>query len=98
MAQHALAGIASRPWRALDTFLRWHDARPRASFGDARGWIWLALVAATFVWMSNPLVFIPTYYLSFNEASVMDQGRAGPDAPVPARAPAPVALGGVPRR
>ena len=61
---------SDRPWRALDTFLRWHDARPRASFGDARGWIWLALVAATFVWMSNPLVFIPTYYLSFNEALV----------------------------
>ncbi|RYC11528.1 hypothetical protein [Nocardioides zhouii] len=70
MAQHALAGISNRPWRAVRDFLAWHDARPRASFVDARGWIWLALVASTFVWMSNPLVFIPTYYLSFNEALV----------------------------
>lgn len=58
----------TRPRQAVASLLAWHDARPRASFATARGWAWAALVAATFFWMSNPLVFIPSFYLSLGEA------------------------------
>ena len=68
MPQHALAGESSRPRRTLASLVMWHDSRPRSSFADARGWAWAALVAATFFWMSNPVVFIPSFYLSLGEA------------------------------
>lgn len=71
MPQHADAGSASRHARdLLSAVVAWHDARPRASLSSARGWLWTALVAATFFWMSNPIVFIPSFYLSLGEAMI----------------------------
>ena len=46
----------------------WHDRRPRATWGSLRGCVWAALVTATFFWMSNPLVFIPSFFFSFEHA------------------------------
>ncbi len=66
MSQHALAGEAPR--RGLRRLAAWHDARPRASLASARGWVSVAAIAATFFWMSNPLVYIPSFYLSLGEA------------------------------
>ena len=73
MPLHALAGVMRRlleprPGSALAALTAGHDARPRASFGTARGWWWAALIVALFFWMSNPLVFIPTYYTSLGTA------------------------------
>lgn len=69
MPQHALAGDAARrPRRALAVFEEWHDSRPRASFATARGWWWGAFIAASFVWMSNPVVFFVTFYTSLVDA------------------------------
>jgi O-antigen ligase len=75
MPQHALAGAARRltaprPGTALAALTHWHDARPRASFATARGWWWAALVAALFFWMSNPLVFVPTFYTDVGIARI----------------------------
>lgn len=61
-------GAAQRAKTAATSVLAWHDARQRASFGTARGWWWAALVAASFIWMSNPLLFIPGFYLSLDQA------------------------------
>lgn len=55
---------------ALGALVDWHDARPRARWGSLRGLVWTALIAATFVWMSNPLVFVPSFYLSLGMAIV----------------------------
>lgn len=68
MPQHVHVREVREPWRSVSSLVAWHDSRPRASLGEARGWLWLALVAATFFWMSNPLVFIPTFYLSLEQA------------------------------
>ena len=75
MPQHALTGAsrrlaAPRPGSALEALTTWLDARPRASFATARGWWWAALVAALFFWMSNPLVFVPTFYTDVGIARV----------------------------
>ena len=68
-AQHAVStGRARGPMAVLAAVLAWHDRRPRASLDDARGWWWTALVAALFVWMSNPTVLVPSFYLSLGEA------------------------------
>lgn len=61
-------GGAQRAKATATSVLAWHDARPRASFATARGWWWAALIAALFFWMSNPLVFILTFYLALDEA------------------------------
>lgn len=69
MAQHAVStGRARGPKGVIAAVLAWHDRRPRASLDDARGWWWAALVAALFVWMSNPTVLVPSFYLSLGEA------------------------------
>ena len=70
MSKHAHdAGALRRLARATCTRLvAWHDAAPARSFGIARGWVWMALVAAVFFWMSNPLVFVPSFYLSLAKA------------------------------
>lgn len=65
MAQHARTSSAfATLGTALSSALTWHDARPRASLGAVRGWAWSAVVAAVFVWMSNPLVLVPGFHLS----------------------------------
>lgn len=38
--------------------MEWHDSRPRAALSSPRGWLWLPVVAASFFWMSNPIVFV----------------------------------------
>jgi O-antigen ligase len=69
MPQHALDGnLGHRTQRAVGALVAWHDRRPRASLSTARGWVWATLIAATFFWMSNPLVYIPSFYLSLGEA------------------------------
>ncbi len=69
MPQHApAADAARRPRRALTALEEWHDARPRASIATARGWWWGAFVVASFVWMSNPTVFLVTYYTALTDA------------------------------
>lgn len=45
-------------WRRL---LARHDARPRASMDTARGWAWAAVLAASFFWLSNPLVYVRSF-------------------------------------
>lgn len=68
MSQHAQRRARTSPataWRAL---VAWHDARPAASLDTARGWLWTALIAATFVLMSNPLAFISTFYMALDQA------------------------------
>lgn len=68
MPQHAVIEEVGHVRRLAAPLLSWHDSRPRASFATARGWWWGALIAATFFWMSNPLVFIPGFYASLDEA------------------------------
>jgi hypothetical protein len=68
MPQHALTGDMDRARRVFASVLTWHDARPRATFTTARGWWWATLIAATFFWMSNPLVFVPGFYVALGEA------------------------------
>lgn len=70
MSQHAQEGGLRSSRRLLTALVTWHDSRPRASFDTARGWWWAALVAATLFWMSNPLVFIPSFYLSLGQALI----------------------------
>lgn len=70
MPKHVSTRDASGPRRVVSALRSWHDSRPRASLTDARGWLWAALVAATFFWMSNPLVFIPAFQLSLDQAIV----------------------------
>lgn len=36
--------------------------------GTVRGWVWTALIAAVFFWMSNPLVFVPGFHLALPKA------------------------------
>ena len=60
--------VVPRPGSALAALTDAHDARPRASFATARGWWWAALIVALFFWMSNPLVFVPTYYTDLSVA------------------------------
>lgn len=38
--------------------MEWHDSRPRAALSSPRGWLWLPVIAASFFWMSNPIVFV----------------------------------------
>lgn len=57
-----------RLYRWGEALLVWHDRRPRATWGSPRGYVWAALVTATFFWMSNPLVFIPSFFFSFEHA------------------------------
>lgn len=69
MAQHARATSgAPRLSTALASFAGWHDARPRASLGSIRGFVWVALICAVFFWMSNPLVFVPGFHLSLEKS------------------------------
>lgn len=69
MAKHARDESAPpRLVRAASALLEWHDARPRASMGSPRGWVWAALIAAVFFWMSNPLVFVPGFHLALSKA------------------------------
>lgn len=60
MHQHAPRGAggarrADTPWRTL---VEWHDRRPRAALSSPRGWVWIPVIAASFFWMSNPIVFV----------------------------------------
>lgn len=65
MAQHAGTSSVSPTLRSsLSAALTWHDLRPRASLESLRGWAWVAVVAAVFFWMSNPLVIVPGFHLS----------------------------------
>lgn len=68
MAQHASASASTRRLQMLGRLMAWHDARPRADLGTVRGGAWLALVAAVFFLMSNPLVFVPGFHLSLSKA------------------------------
>lgn len=68
MPQHAAVEEVGMVRRLATSVLSRHDSRPRASFSTARGWWWGALIAATFFWMSNPLVFVPGFYASLDEA------------------------------
>lgn len=43
---------------SLAAIAAWHDGRPRASLAHPAGWAWAAVIAATFFWMSNPLVYV----------------------------------------
>ncbi len=71
MSTPAVAGDRTRrPRPVLRALARWHDERPRADLTDARGWLMGALVAATFFWMSNPVVFIPSFYLALGQALI----------------------------
>lgn len=67
MPQHVIEG-ADTARRLGSSLLTWNDSRPRASLVTVRGWWWGALIAVTFFWMSNPLVFVPTYYQSLEKA------------------------------
>lgn len=59
MSQHAMTGSAARRARqSRDDLVAWHDSRTRATMSSPRGWLWAAVVAASFFWMSNPLVFV----------------------------------------
>ena len=59
MSQHAMTGSAARRARqSWDDLVAWHDSRSRATMSSPRGWLWAAVVAASFFWMSNPLVFV----------------------------------------
>ncbi|WP_165355090.1 O-antigen ligase family protein [Nocardioides oleivorans] len=60
--------VARRALRGPKALLDWHDRRPRATLTSPRGWIWMALIAALLYWMSNPLVFIPSFFFSFEHA------------------------------
>ena len=62
--------VVHRVLRAPRAVLDWHDRRPRASLSSPRGWLWLALIAALVYWMSNPLVFIPSFFFSFEYAKL----------------------------
>lgn len=60
MHQQARRGVggsrrADNGWRSL---LARHDDRPRAALSSPRGWLWIPVVAASFFWMSNPIVFV----------------------------------------
>jgi O-antigen ligase len=68
MPQHAVVGGADKARRLVASLLVWHDSRPRASFDSPRGWCWAALIAATFFWMSNPLVFVAGFPLALDKA------------------------------
>ena len=68
MPQHAVTEDMDKVRRVFASLLAWHDARPRATFTTARGWWWATLIAATFFWMSNPLVFVPGFYVALGEA------------------------------
>ena len=74
MSQHAepraLPNRLVAVWRDV---VSWHDARRKASLDDARGWLWVVLVAAVFFLMSNPLVFIPTFYESLDRAVLLTE-------------------------
>lgn len=62
--------VVHRVLRAPRAALDWHDRRPRASLSSPRGWLWMALIAALLYWMSNPLVFIPSFFFSFEYAKL----------------------------
>ena len=49
------AGGSREAWARL---IDWHDRRPRARLSSPRGWIWAVVIAASFFWMSNPMVFV----------------------------------------
>lgn len=69
MAKHAQGESARhRLMAAASSVLAWHDARPRAAMNSPRGWVWMALIAAVFFWMSNPLVFVPGFHLALAKA------------------------------
>jgi O-antigen ligase len=69
MSHRASRGsVAQRAKAAATSALEWHDARPRATLGMVRGWVWMILIAATFFWMSNPLAYILTFYLALDDA------------------------------
>ena len=68
MPQHALTDGADKARRLVASLLAWHDSRPRATFASPRGWWWAAVIAATFFWMSNPLVFVAGFNLSLDKA------------------------------
>lgn len=69
MAKHAHTGVGTwTPGGAVRSAIAWNDARPRAAVGSIRGWAWMALVAVTFFWMSNPLVFVPGFHLALPKA------------------------------
>lgn len=59
MSRHAFTSDARpRTRTGAARMLDWHDRRPRASMSSARGWIWAGVVAVSFFYMSNPLVFV----------------------------------------
>ena len=60
--------VAQRVGATVTAALRWHDSRARAALGTMRGWVWMALIAATFFWMSNPLAYILNFYLALDDA------------------------------
>jgi O-antigen ligase len=69
MPQHAVVGTPTRRATGPVTTLRtWHDSRPRASSSSVRGGAWAALVAASFFWMSNPLVLVPNFDAALRDA------------------------------
>lgn len=62
MSQHVTrSSPARRARQSWSDLLAWHDRRPRASMSSPRGWMWAALIAASFFWMSNPLVFVRVF-------------------------------------
>lgn len=69
MAKHAHSGETTHRFaQGAASLVAWHDARPRASLSSLRGWVWMALIAAVFFWMSNPLVFVPGFHLALPKA------------------------------
>ena len=69
MSKHAPAsGAALAASRTISEAVAWHDARPRAALPSVRGWLWMVLIAAVFLWMSNPLVFVPGFHLALPRA------------------------------
>lgn len=69
MPKHAhVESAPPRRARVAATILDSHDTRPRASITSVRGWVWAALIAAVFFWMSNPLVYVPGFHLALPHA------------------------------
>lgn len=77
MPQHVMTGspVGRIPavWADL---LAWHDRRPRAPMASVRGWVWTTLAAASFFWMSNPLVFVRIFDDSLRLTTVCTLGAA----------------------
>ncbi|SEB85522.1 O-antigen ligase [Nocardioides exalbidus] len=70
MRRHQTAGTAvQHVVRGARFVIDWHDSRPQARLSSPRGWIWLALIAAVFYWMSNPLVLIANFFLAMLEVT-----------------------------